>query len=507
MSSVELTAAGLPTAQPFLALERISKRFPGVQALQDVTVAIGRGSCHALIGENGAGKSTLGKIVAGLYRPDEGEIRLEGHPVKFHTPLDAVRAGITMVHQELLFCENLTVAENLSLGEIPLRGLFVDQQEMIRRADLWLSAIATGIDPRHRLGELPVSKQQLVQIAGAIGRGAKVLIFDEPTSSLSQAEATRLMEIVHDLMGQGVTCIYVSHRLEEIFELCDTITVLRDGRLVDTCAASEIDRDGLVRKMIGRDLDTTPLVHGAPAEPALTVTALSSPGKFEDVSFELRKGEILGIAGLVGAGRTELTEAIFGLDPLSTGEIVVNGKIGSAKSPAQAMRSGIGLVPEDRKRHGLVLAMTAKQNISLPTLGALTTLGFVRDRSERAVAQKYFDAMSVRAPGIDAQTSGLSGGNQQKLVLAKWLASDCDVLIVDEPTRGVDVGAKAEIHALIARLTEQGKAVLLVSSELPELLTLSSRILVLRQGRLAGEVPRAEATEETIMRLMAGVEY
>lgn len=411
-----------------------------------------------------------------------------------------------MVHQELLFCENLSVAENLALGELPSRLGFVDRHAMNERAELWLSAISSGIDPSRRLGELPVSKQQLVQIAGAVGRGAQVLIFDEPTSSLSNAEAERLMEIIRELNGKGVTCLYVSHRLEEIFALCDTVTVLRDGKLVDTTPVKENDHDALVRKMIGRaiDLEGKPPAT-MPGEILLKVEGLSSPGKFEDISFELRRGEILGLAGLVGAGRTEVSEALFGLDRLATGSVWAFGKRVKLRSPALAKSLGLGLVPEDRKRHGLVLMMSAKENISLPNLGVLSAGGFVRRGPEREMARKYFDAMSVRAPSLDATAAGLSGGNQQKLVLAKWLAANCDVLIVDEPTRGVDVGAKAEIHGLLRGLAEEGKAVLMISSELPELLALANRVLVLRMGHLAGELSAADANEESLMRLMAGV--
>ncbi len=492
---------------PIVSFKKISKRFPGVQALDNVSIDIEAGSCHALMGENGAGKSTLGKILAGLYQPDGGEILFEGKPVHFSGPQEAVAAGVSMVHQELLFCENLTVAENLCLGDLPHKGPWLDQGEMLRRATEYLATIQAPVDPKQRLGELPISKQQLVQIAAGIGKGAKVLVFDEPTSSLSQGEAERLMELIKDLKRKGVTCIYVSHRLEEVFELCDTVSVLRDGALVNTVSMEGLTRDALVRMMIGRDLaeSLSEQEELTPGDELLRLDGLSSQGKFSDVSFSLRAGEILGLAGLVGAGRTEISEALFGLDKDAQGKVFVRGKEVTLKNPIDAMDRGFGLIPEDRKRHGLVLSMNSKENVSLPTLDKLSTLGWIQKAKERSVAQKYFDRMRVKAPRLESPTMGLSGGNQQKLVLAKWLAADSDVLLVDEPTRGVDVGAKAEIHALIRGLAKEGKAVLLISSELPELLALATGVLVMREGKLVGEIAAKDATEESVMRLMAGV--
>lgn len=491
---------------PLLSVRHLSKAFPGVQALSDVSLDIEAGTVHALMGENGAGKSTLGKILAGLYQPDEGEVILDGNPVHFRGPHDAVGAGISIVHQELLFAENLTVAENLCLGDLPQKGLWLDWDAMIERSRNWLDAIGATIDPRQVLGELPISKQQLVQIAGGIGRGARVLIFDEPTSSLSQAEALKLLELIKELRQRGVTCVYVSHRLEEVFAICDSVTVLRDGRVVDTVSMEGLKRDDLVRMMIGRELASSLADHTHPpvGDEVLRVEGLSSPGKFESVSFSLRNGEILGFAGLVGAGRTELAHALFGLDPDVHGKVVLHGAETHVRGPIQAMRQGLGLVPEDRKRHGLVLSMTARQNISLPTLDRVAVAGWIQQGKERGVAQKFFDRMRVKAPNIDSGAIGLSGGNQQKLVLAKWLAAESDVLLVDEPTRGVDVGAKAEIHNLIRGLAEEGRAVLLISSDLPELLALATRIVVMREGRVVGELPGG-TTEEQAMRLMAGV--
>lgn len=496
-----------PAADFVLEARGISKRFPGVLALDDVSLRVRRASCHALVGENGAGKSTLGKVLAGLLRQDAGQVLLEGKSVHFVGPLDAIHAGVGIVHQELSFCENLSVAENLFLDRPPARGPFVDRVEMERRARAWLQRIRLEIDPWHVVGDLSISQQQLAQVAGAVGRGAKVLIFDEPTSSLSLYETQVLFAQIRELLSQGVSCIYVSHRMDEVFELCDTVTVLRDGRVVETCAVADITRDDLIRMMIGCVIESRAAGRSAPLGPELLrVRNLSSPRRFSDVGFSVHEGEIVGLAGLVGAGRTEVALAIFGLDPLARGEVAVAGEVIEQRSPTAMMQLGVGLVPEDRKRHGLVLGMSAKENISLPVLDTLSRCGWVDGRAERELAERFFAMMSVKAPSLDATAAALSGGNQQKLVMAKWLAAQCRVLILDEPTRGVDVGAKAEIHALVHGMAEQARGVLVISSELPELLHLCERILVLRNGRLVGEVRADEATEEGLMRLMTGVE-
>lgn len=490
-----------------LAARGISKRFPGVQALDDVSVEFEAGSCHALMGENGAGKSTLGKILAGLYRPDSGEVLLDGRAVSFHSPLDAQRAGVSMVHQELLFCENLSVAENLNLAALPTRGGFVDQGEMNRRAAEWLGMIEADVDPGAIVGSLSIAKQQLVQIAGALGTGARILVFDEPTSALGSDETRRLLALIGELKTKGVACIYVSHRIDEVFAICDQATVLRDGKLMGTVLVADSDRDSLVSMMIGRKLDASLADHAPPsmtAEPLLEVNGLGSLGRFEDVSFRLNRGEILGIGGLVGAGRTEILESIFGLSR-ATGSVKLRGASMIVGSPADAVKRGFGLVPEDRKRHGLVLSMNCRENISLPILSRLSRFAFVRAALERATALKYFERMRVKAPSLETGSVTLSGGNQQKLVIAKWLGADCDILLVDEPTRGVDVGAKAEIHALLRELAAEGKGVVVVSSELPELLALAHRIVVVREGRQAGEVSASDANEDMLMRLMTGV--
>ena len=498
----------MDAARPLVSFRHVSKRFPGARALVDVTFEVRRGSCHALCGENGAGKSTLAKLLAGIEQPDGGDILVDGLVVQFDDPRDALAAGIGMVHQELAFCDNLSVAENLCLGSLPSRATFVSRAEMERRARDMLAAIEAPIDVRRLVGELSVAEQQMVQIAAAVGGGARVIIFDEPTSSLSQHEAEHFYELLARLRARDVTCIYVSHRMPEIFRLCDTITVLRDGHHVATGPTSETDEATLVQRMIGRRLDEYLPPDGGHAigGELLRVTGLASPRKFADISFSINAGEIVGIAGLVGAGRTDIAHALFGLDKEAHGRVEVAGIPLGLRSPVEAMRAGVGFVPEDRKRHGLVLGMTALENVTLPTLPALARAGWLPAGAERALADDAFARLRVQTPDLNAVTAGLSVGNQQKLVLAKWLAARCRLLILDEPTRGVDVGAKAEIHALIGKLAAEGTGVLLISSELPELVALSTRILVLRDGRLVGELPRASADPESLLRLMAGLD-
>ena len=492
---------------PYIEFDRITKRFPGVTALDEVTFGVEAGTCHAVVGENGAGKSTLGRILTGIYDLDGGQIRIDGRPVHFIEPKDALDLGIGMVHQELVFCENLTVAENLCLGALPARGGFVSERKMADRALRLLSAIEAEMDVETPIGELPVAQQQLVQIAAALGSGARVIVFDEPTSSLSHVEAERLRENIRHLKSKGVTSIYISHDLDEIFRLCDVVTVLRDGRHVATRPVSEMDRSTLINLMIGRTFEAyfPSHVETEPGEEMLSVEGLSSPGKFENVSFSVRSGEVLALAGLVGAGRTEVLQALFGLDPMAVGGIRVSGRPARIRHPVDAMRSGIGLVPEDRKRFGLVLSLRVDQNIGLPTLAHRSDFGWIRGSREEDLAREYVRRLSVRPADVRYGTAGLSGGNQQKVVLAKWLAANCPILLIDEPTRGVDVGAKSEMHALIDQLAHDGTAIVLVSSELPEVLNLSTRILVLRSGRVAGELSREEADQGAVMRMMAGV--
>jgi ABC-type sugar transport system ATPase subunit len=490
---------------PFLEFSGITKRFPGVQALDGVSFAVDQGTCHALVGENGAGKSTLGRILAGVHVADGGELRLDGRPIHPTTPMAARLMGIAMVHQELAFCPNMTVSENLCLGDLPRGKLgWVDRRAMRGRARAMLAEIGSSLDPSTVIGTLSTGQEQLVQIAAAVGTGARVIVMDEPTSSLSLGEARELFRLVHALKARAITVIYVSHRLEEIAELCDAVTVLRDGRHVSTEAVAATSPGRIVQQMTGRELlPRTPahLSREAGAE-RLLVSDLVSPGRFSGIGFTVRAGEIVGLAGLVGAGRSEVARAIFGLDPAATGRVDVHGRSLAMGSIDAALAAGVGLVPEDRKREGLVLSMNCRENTSLAALPRLTRLGWIRRGEERELAGRYASRLRVKVPTLEAVIAGLSGGNQQKIALAKWLARECDVLIVDEPTRGIDVGAKAEIYELLDELACEGKALLVISSELPELLGLCGRILVMRDGRLAGEVPRAGFSEAALMQLM-----
>ncbi len=492
----------------FLEFHQVTKRFPGVLALDGVSVAVEKGTCHALVGENGAGKSTLGKMLAGVHQADAGEIRLDGKVIHPATPRAARELGVAMVHQELAFCPNLTVEENLCLGDLPRGALgWVKRGEMRNRARAMLGEIGADIDPGVVIGTLSTGREQLVQIAAAVGTGAKVIVMDEPTSSLALGETRELYRLVKALKAKGITLIYVSHRLEEIFELCDAVTVLRDGRHVITEPIGATNPHRVVTQMIGRELLIRELAYlqKAPGAERLRVENLSSAGKFKDINFSVRAGEIVGLAGLVGAGRSEVAQAVFGLDPAATGTVKMHGKALRLGSIRAALDTKFGLVPEDRKRQGLVLSMNCRENTSLAALPLLTQFGWVRGRAERELANKFAQRLRVKTPTMETPVASLSGGNQQKIALAKWIARDCDVLVVDEPTRGIDVGAKAEIYQLLDELAGEGKALLVISSELPELIGLCSRILVMREGRLAGEVARADFSEGALMRLMAGV--
>lgn len=491
----------------FIEFRSVTKVFGGVTALRDVTLNIGRGECHGLMGENGAGKSTLGKTLAGIHCPDGGEILIAGERPDLSNPRKALAAGVAMVHQELAFCPDLSVAENLCMGRYPKRlGLMLDQQEMRRQAKQQLARIGVELDARTLMRDLSTAQEQLVQIAAAVGTNPRILIFDEPTSSLSEPESQRLFELIETLKAGGLTMIYVSHRMPELFRLCDKISVLRDGAYVDTLEKSEMTQEAVVQMMIGRSVQEYfgEAPEGKPGETVLSVQNLSSRKAFQDISFEIKVGEVVGFAGLVGAGRSEVARAIFGLDPDATGTVRIDGeelKLGSVKN---ALRAGVGMVPEDRKRQGCVLGMSCRENISMAILDRLGHVGFLDQKQEKSIAAASIDQLRVKTASMDAPVNSLSGGNQQKIVIAKWLANGGKLLIVDEPTRGVDVGAKAAIHALLDELAGKGLAIMLISSELPEVLNLSHRILVMREGRLAGELAKADASQEAVLRLMAG---
>lgn len=517
-------------SQELIRFDRITKRFGGVVALADVSFAIARGSTHALMGENGAGKSTLGNILGGVHRPSAGRVVFDGAPVAFADPRAALAAGIAIVHQELAFCPNLTVAQNLGLGDLPRRGPLIDRRAMRERAHALLSGIDADLDVDVEMGGLSTGQKQLIQIAHAVGSGARVIVFDEPTSSLSQAETEQLFALIDRLRADGVTMVYVSHRMPEIARLCDALTVLRDGRHIETGPIADFPESRTVRLMAGREIDTAVCASarhapdvldasdardataaestdGAPA-PALAVRGLSVAGQFRDVSFDVRCGEIVGLAGLVGSGRSEIARTIFGLQAPDRGQVELAGRPARIRSPRDAMRLGVGLLPEDRKQEGLVLPLSVARNTSLPSLPELSTRGWLAPSTERALADRMIRALSIKTPDGATDVQNLSGGNQQKVALARWLARDASVLLLDEPTRGVDVGAKAEIHRLILRLASEGKAIVLISSELPEVSALSDRVLVMRAGRLAAEIDRRDepepARQERILTAMTG---
>ena len=491
---------------PAVSFRGIGKRFPGTVALQEVSFDVAAGSCHAIMGENGAGKSTLGKILAGIHQPSEGSILVNGVERRFHSPLDAQRAGVAIVHQEILFCPNLSVAENICLPQLPSRMGRLEWPRLFQRAQYFLEQVGADCDAHEELGRLSTGQTQLIQIAAALATGAKIMVMDEPTSSLSAVEAQRLEQLIGRLRQNGTTIIYVSHRLDEIFRLCGAVTVMRDGQHVTTLPLAQTNEAELVGLMIGRSWQKMYPEHVARAAgpERVCVENFSSPGKFHDIHFSLHSGEVLGVAGLVGSGRSEVALGIFGLDPKTSGRVMVDGKESCPRSPRDAMKLGIGLVSEDRKGQGLVLGMECGENITLSSLERISRCGVIRRGDESGIVAAIFEKLRVKAasPQVLAQT--LSGGNQQKLVLAKWLARECRILILDEPTRGVDVGAKAEIHKLIDELAAAGCAILMISSDLPEVLNLSSRVIVMRNGRLAGELQRAEATAERVLKLMTG---
>jgi ABC-type sugar transport system ATPase subunit len=493
---------------PAIEFRGISKRFGGTSALRDVSFSLVSGECHAVTGENGAGKSTLGKILAGIHRPDAGTILMDGQPVEFRSPREARMAGIGMVHQELAFCPDLSVDENLALGRYPRHiGVFLDRRQMMTAARTQLKEIGPEIDPRTPMAELSIAHRQLVQVAAAVSSGAKVLIFDEPTSSLSETDAERLFGLMKQLRSRGVTLLYVSHRMAEIFRICDRISVLRDGGHVGTMPAAGATEERVVSLMIGRQVHEYFPHHleKKPGEELLRLEDFSSAGKFSEISLAVRSGEILGFAGLVGSGRSEIAQAIFGLDPLANGRILLRGVDVSRFTLRQRIEAGIAMVPEDRKRQGLALTLSSRFNFSLTLLDRLGRALFLRRSLEQQMMESHFNRLGLKTASVEDAAETLSGGNQQKIVLAKWLARKAQVLILDEPTRGVDVGVKAAIYSLIDELARTGTGIILISSELSELLNLSTRILVMRQGRIAGELSRAEATQEGLLRLMSGL--
>jgi ABC-type sugar transport system ATPase subunit len=494
--------------EAILEAEHIDKRFPGVHALDDVSLTVIQGEVHAVVGENGAGKSTLMKILAGAYSPDRGAIRVDGDAVTIESPRAAQELGIITIYQELSLVDALSVGENVFLGDLPTRpgtSWQVDWPTVWSRSTELLDRVGLHVDPETPVRKLSVAQKQMVEIARALARNVRVLILDEPTSSLTERETEKLFEIIALLKNRGVGIIYISHRLGEVFRIAQRVTVLRDGVMVGGLAVQDATEDLLVRMMVGRDLSRLfPEARASDAPVRLEVRGLSRRGVLHDVSLSLRGGEIVGLAGLVGAGRTELARCLFGADSISEGEILLDGAKVDIRSPGHAVDLGIALVPEDRKLQALIMGMGVRENLSLPVLDRLGSPLVPSRRRERALASDYIKSLRIRTPHMEQRVSALSGGNQQKVVIARWLATKPKVLILDEPTRGIDVGAKAEVHALIARLAEQGVAILMISSELPEILGMSHRILVMRSGRIVADIPREDATEELIMAAATG---
>jgi len=487
---------------PLLTMSGIDKHFPGVQALKESALDVLPGEVHVLLGENGAGKSTLMKILCGQYAADVGEVVFGGSPIKPTGPLDAERLGLVMIHQELNLVPGLTVAENIFLGHEPTAGGLIADGRMSAGARDLLNRLRCGIDPDLPVSELSVAEQQLVEIARALQRRARLLVMDEPSAALSETEIEALFAVIRDLVTDGVPVIYISHRMPEIFAIGDRVTVMRDGQTVGTKKVSETEVAELIQLMVGRTIaERVPKRDVVLGEVALEVDGLIAARFPEPISLSLRAGEILGVAGLMGSGRTELARAIFGADPIDGGTVTVTGRALSGHGPAESIAAGLGFLTEDRKQQGLVLQCTVTENITLTSLDEVSRAGAIDLGAEDELAQTEVDRLHIRVASLDQKIVNLSGGNQQKVVLARWLAARCRVLLFDEPTRGIDVGAKAEIYELIGELVEHGVAILLISSEMPELLGLSDRVVVMHEGSLQGILSRAEATQERIMEL------
>ncbi len=486
----------------------VSKAFPGVKALDDVSFDLRRGEVHVLLGENGAGKSTLIKILAGAYQMDSGTILLDGREVRITSPRVAQQLGISTIHQELNLIPGLRVADNVLLGREPMRvrsmGL-LDERRMRELAAGLLSQLGVDIDPTAKVRELGIAQRQMVEIARALSFDARVVIMDEPTAALSEKEVDTLFDTIGLLKSRGVGIIYITHRLEELNRVGDRVTVLRDGKRMDTLPIAEASLDRLIKLMVGRDVSTRGFREKvAPGPEVLRVVGLGRKGVFHDISFSLRRGEIVGLAGLMGAGRTELARAIFGRDRIDSGEVILHGERVSVKSPREAIRHGLGLLPEDRKTQGLMLSLSLRHNIVLTALARMPRGFIIRLDREADLAREWVGRLNIRPPLLGRRVLHLSGGNQQKVVLAKWLCAQCDLLVFDEPTRGIDVGAKAEVYELMNDLTKQGVAILMISSDLPEILGMSDRILVMREGMLVAEYQAGAVDQERILKDMMG---
>jgi ribose transport system ATP-binding protein len=487
-----------------LTMNEIDKSFPGVHALDHVNFEVKKGEVHALMGENGAGKSTLMKVLTGIYKKDSGTITYEGKEVEFHNTREAQDAGVVIVHQELNMVGHLTVAQNIFIGREFKKGISIDDKKMNEEAKKLFDRLHIDIDPTETMSELTVGKQQMCEIAKAISHDAKVIIFDEPSAALTETEIEELFKIIRDLREQQLAIVYISHRMDEIKVITDRVTVMRDGCYVGTLITKDCTKDDIINMMVGRVIYEDPKEHSmvAPDAPVvLKVEHLNAGKMVQDVSFELRKGEILGFSGLMGAGRTETARAIFGADPKESGDIYVNGEKVTINSPQDAVKCGIGYLSEDRKRYGIVVQKTVAENSTMATLEKYIKGLFIDKKAEREITQKYVESLATKTPSVDQLVVNLSGGNQQKVVIAKWLVRDCDILIFDEPTRGIDVGAKNEIYKLMNKLAEEGKSIIMISSEMTEILRMSDRIVVMCEGKKTGEIGIEEASQESIMNM------
>jgi len=494
------------TAQPRLELRHASKSFGRVRALSDGDLALWPGEVHALLGENGAGKSTLVKILAGVHQPDSGELVVDGVARRFATPAEARDAGLAVIYQEPTLFFDLSIAENIFMGRQPVDRIGRIQYDAMRReVDGLLASLGVDLRADQLVRGLSIADQQVIEIAKALSLNANVLIMDEPTAALSLPEVERLFAIVRKLRERDVAILFITHRLDEVFALTQRVTIMRDGAKVFDGLTADLTTEAIVAKMVGRDLETFyPKAERPPGEVRLSVRGLTRVGVFKDISFDVRAGEIVALAGLVGAGRSEVARAIFGIDPLDAGEIMIGGQRLSAGSPAAAVRAGLALVPEDRRQQGLALELSIARNASMTVLGRLVKHGLITARSETALANRWGTRLRLKAGDPNAPVGTLSGGNQQKVVLGKWLATGPKVLIIDEPTRGIDVGAKAEVYSALAELVREGMAVLMISSELPEVLGMADRVLVMHEGRISADIARAEADEERIMAAALG---
>lgn len=486
-----------------LEMKNINKSFPGVKALDHVNLSIKKGEVHALIGENGAGKSTLMKILSGVYQMDSGDIFIEGEKVQICHPEQAAKLGISIIYQELNLVPDMSIAENIFMGRERRKGPMVDFRRTNAEAAGYIREVGLDLHPEQVIRDLPIAQRQLIEVAKALSVNAKVIVMDEPTSSLTEKETDILMNIIRQLREKGTSVVFISHKLNEIFEISDRITVMRDGVTIQTVLTEECSESKLISMMVGRPLtDLFPKVKTELGEVVLKAEHISSGSMVHDVSFSLRKGEILGFYGLVGAGRSELMSAIFGVEPMEEGHVQIGNKVFKTHSPSESIKCGLGLVPEDRKLQGLVLGMSVKENVTLADLEELSRGGFISGSAEQSMAERQIKDLSVKTPGIDQKAGNLSGGNQQKVVIGKWLAAKSKVLILDEPTRGIDVGSKKEIYTLMGKLVSQGVAIIMVSSELPEILGMSDRVIIMNQGRICGELSEAEASQERIMSII-----